>query len=70
MPDSDQKASKFGRARFDLLDQEQLAAQLVAIMDAHFQRPSAGEKRHILRLAADQITGAVQLGDGGSPSPL
>jgi hypothetical protein len=43
------------RTRFDLIDQEQLAAQVVAIMDAHIQHPSAEEKRHILRLAERQI---------------
>jgi hypothetical protein len=43
------------RDRFDLVDQEQLAAQLVAVMDAHFQRPDSQKKRHILRLAANQI---------------
>lgn len=44
-----------GRSRFDLLDQEQLAAQLVAIMGARFQRPTADEKRHILKLVEGQI---------------
>jgi hypothetical protein len=45
------------RFRVDVIDQEQLAAQLVAIMDAHFQRPSADEKRYVLRLAASQLCG-------------
>jgi hypothetical protein len=49
------------RPRFDVIDQEQLAAQLVAIMDAHFQRPSADEKRYVLRLAASQL---CDLNDG------
>jgi hypothetical protein len=39
------------RARFDEIDREQLAAQIVSVMDAHFQRPSTEEKRHILRVA-------------------
>lgn len=43
------------RPRFDAIDQEQLAAQLVAVMDAHFQRPSIDEKRQILKLAASQL---------------
>lgn len=43
--------------RFDVEDQEQLAAQVVAVMDAHFQRPSADQKRHILKLAEGQIRG-------------
>jgi len=42
-------------SRFDLIDQEQLAAQLVAVMDAHFQRPDAEAKVRILRLAEGQI---------------
>ena len=40
------------RPRYDLIDQEQLAAQVVDIMDAHFQRPSVVEKLHILELAS------------------
>ena len=43
------------RYRFDLIDQEQLAAQVVAVMDAHFQRPSHNEKITILRKAEQQI---------------
>lgn len=43
---------------FDIIDQEQLAAQLVALMDAHFQRPSATEKRAILVKAGRQIQDA------------
>ena len=41
--------------RFDVVDQEQLAAQVVAIMDAHFTRPTADQKKRILRLAEAQI---------------
>lgn len=43
------------RNRFDAIDREQLAAQLIAIMDAHFQRPTAGEKLHILEVASRQL---------------
>jgi hypothetical protein len=46
------------RKRFDPIDQEQLAAQVVALMDAHFQRPSIEEKSRILNLAAQQIEGS------------
>jgi hypothetical protein len=41
--------------RFDLIDQEQLAAQVVAVMDSHFQRPTAEQKQHVLKLAETQI---------------
>jgi hypothetical protein len=53
------------RPRFDIVDREQLAAQIVATMDAHFQRPSADEKRHILRLAERQIEATVTVQSGG-----
>jgi hypothetical protein len=43
------------RHRFDVIDHEQLAAQLVAIMEAHFQRPSTEEKMRILKLAEAQM---------------
>lgn len=43
------------RHRFDIIDQEQLAAQLVAIMNAHFQRPTKDEQLHILNLAKQQL---------------
>lgn len=43
------------RNRFDEIDQEQLAAQLVAVMDAHFQRPTVAEKQNILDRAARQL---------------
>jgi len=45
--------------RFDVVEQEQLAAQIVAVMDAHFQRPTAEQKRHILNLAEGQIRAAA-----------
>jgi hypothetical protein len=47
------------RPRFDVVDREQLAAQVVSIMDAHFQRPSVAEKRQILQLATQQIDAAI-----------
>jgi hypothetical protein len=56
------------RNRFDLLDQEQLAAQIVAIMDAHFQRPSLAEKKAILRLASGQIDAAAMCPADLAPS--
>lgn len=40
------------------LEKEQLAAQLVAVMDAHFERPDPNEKRYLLRLAEQQIQAA------------
>jgi hypothetical protein len=43
------------RHRFDVIDQEQLAAQIVAIMEAHFQRPRTDEQLYVLRLATQQI---------------
>lgn len=46
------------RPRFDVIDREQLAAQIVAVMDAHFQRPSPEEKARILRLAEQQVKAA------------
>lgn len=45
--------------RFDPIDREQIAAQIVALMDAHFQRPNADEKCHILHLAERQIKDAT-----------
>ncbi len=43
--------------RFDLIGQEMLASQVVAVMDAHWARPSAEQKRDILRRAERQIGG-------------
>ncbi len=49
------------RHRFDLIDKEQMAAQIVALMGAHFQRPSISEKLFVLKLAAEQVrAGDVQ----------
>jgi len=42
--------------RFDVVEQEQLAAQIVALMDAHFQRPTVEQKIRILNLAHQQIS--------------
>lgn len=57
------------RPRFDPIDQEQLAAQVVALMDAHFQRPSVEEKRAILTKAEKQIQGAILAAALREPSP-
>jgi hypothetical protein len=48
-----------------LMRREQIAAQIVAIMQAHFSRPGPEEMKEILECAEGQIT-ALQL----SPSPL
>ena len=48
-------AGKSGK--FDLLDQEMLAAQVVAIMNAHFERPDVEQKLRILELARQQVNG-------------
>lgn len=39
----------------DAVQQEQLAAQVVAVMAAVFGRPSPNEMRHVLRLAEQQV---------------
>jgi hypothetical protein len=49
-----------------LIRREQIAAQIVAVMQAHFSRPGPQEMRDILRCAEGQIT-ALQL---SPPSPL
>jgi hypothetical protein len=41
--------------RFGLIEQEQMAAQVVAILDAHFKRPTADEKLAILNAARQQV---------------
>ena len=53
--------------RFGAVEQEQLAAQVVAVMDAHFHRPTAEEKNRILKLAADQIS--AEAADPGTAEP-
>jgi hypothetical protein len=40
----------------DAVQREQLAAQIVAVMQSAFARPSPTEMRHIMRLADEQIT--------------
>ena len=40
------------------IEQEQLAAQVVAVKDAHFKRPAAEEKQYILTLTRQQINSA------------
>jgi hypothetical protein len=41
--------------KFGLIEQEQLAAQVVAVLDAHFKRPTADEKLAILNTARQQV---------------
>jgi hypothetical protein len=41
--------------RFGLIEQEQLAAQMVAVLDAHFKRPDYEEKLAILNAARQQV---------------
>jgi hypothetical protein len=48
-----------------LIRREQIAAQVVAVMRAHFSRPGPEEMREILECAEGQVT-ALQL----SPFPL
>jgi hypothetical protein len=48
-----------------LIRREQIAAQVVAVMQAHFSRPGPQEMKEILHCAEGQVT-ALQL----SPSPL
>jgi len=43
-----------------LIRREQLAAQVVAVMQAHFTRPGPQEMKEILRCAEGQVT-ALQL---------
>lgn len=48
-----------------LIRREQIAAQVVAVMRAHFSRPEPQEMKEILRCAEGQVI-ALQL----SPAPL
>lgn len=48
--------SKPNHCDLNAIEQEQMAAQIVSIMDAHFRRPGSTEKKWILTLAAQQIT--------------
>lgn len=49
----------------EIIRREQIAAQIVAIMQAHFTRPGPEEMKEILRCAEGQVT-ALQL----SAAPL
>jgi hypothetical protein len=49
-----------------LIRREQIAAQVVAVMRAHFSRPGPQEMKEILRCAEGQVT-ALEL---SPPSPL
>lgn len=51
--------------RLDPIPQEQSAAQVIAVMDAHFKRPDAKEKNRILQLASQQITAETLAQDKG-----
>jgi hypothetical protein len=42
-------------SKFDLIEQEQLAAQMLAVLDAHFKRPDCDEKLMIIKVAHQQI---------------
>lgn len=55
--------------RLDVLAQEQLAAQIVSVMDAHFKRPEADEKKYILSLAAQQIRAQQEIQVGAAARP-
>jgi hypothetical protein len=61
MPDVDRNASGTAMMpptwRLDLIGREILASQILAVMDAHWGRPSAEQKRDILRRAERQIDG-------------
>jgi hypothetical protein len=66
--------SDTGHNRFDLIDQEILASQVVAIMNAHWCSPNAEQKREILRRAERQISDGFRVGPPASeatrPAPL
>jgi hypothetical protein len=46
--------------KFGLIEKEQLAAQMLAVLDAHFKRPDCEEKLAILNVARQQVE-ATQL---------
>ena len=48
----------------NVIEKEQLAAQMVAVMDAHFSRPDAEQKKRLLNLASQQIDAALFLQNG------
>jgi hypothetical protein len=58
-PSKDEPRIRDERQKFDLIDQEIVASQVVAIMDAHWARPDAEQKRYILRRAEQQIEAAL-----------
>ena len=49
--------------RLNPVEREQLAAQIVAIMQSVFKRPSASEMRKVLACADSQITAQVVLAE-------
>ena len=50
------------RDRFDLIDKEILASQIVAVMNAHWCCPDATQKKEILRRAERQIDDGFRVG--------
>lgn len=52
----------------DLIRREQLAAQIVAVMQADFSRPGPEEMLDILKCAESQITAMQQPHPGALPS--
>lgn len=53
-----------------LLRREQIAAQVVAVMQAHFSRPGPEEMREILHCADGQITALQQWRSAVAPPSL
>ena len=52
--------------KIDPIIKEQLAAQAVAIMDAHFTRPSAEQKLTVLEAAERQVMASKRIAEGQS----
>ena len=71
MPDDDRNASE--RSRFDVLDREIIASQVVAVIAAHWACPDANAKLDILRRAERQITTGFRVGppvyEASRPTP-
>ena len=52
----------------DLIWREQIAAQIIALMQADFRRPGPKEMREVLKCAEDQITALMQPFPHDAPS--
>lgn len=52
----------------ELIQREQIAAQVVAVMQAHFSRPGPEEMKQILQCAEGQVT-ALELSPYPCPLP-